>query len=129
MQLRASLRLLHRIDEITARLQFTDGFKGRRAMTPVDAVLSAERSLVNFRMRRSARDATQNDLLHAESVAGAQYAAHVVHAPHIVEDDDKRQFFSLAELVHAKAVHLDGLQFTHIPYCFAMSFLFFGSVV
>ena len=75
-------------------------------------VLGAEGCLVNLRGWWSRAYAAEVKGLYAESVASAEYAAHVVHRADVVEYYHKRCLARLAELFYRQTLHLDGSEFS-----------------
>ena len=94
-------------------MQLFDSLFGGREVAPVHAVLASKGRLVNLGMGRCGRDSAEIDGLHAKGVGRAEHAAHVVKAPHVVENDDERQLPGFLERLDGKPVHLDGLEFAH----------------
>jgi hypothetical protein len=94
-------------------LKLAHGIFGVFKIAPVYGILTAEGGLVNLRVWRCGRDATEIDRLHTESIGRAKHGTHVIETPHIVEDDNEGQLLGLLELLQGQPVHFDGLEFTH----------------
>ena len=70
MEHSAAFSLFYRQHVITFLLQLTDSLDGGRKIGPVDAIFGTKSRLVNFGMRGSASDATEQDALYTEGIAG-----------------------------------------------------------
>lgn len=109
-----SFHLFQRNNDKTLFAQVIDAVYSILVVSPVHAVFSPQSRLVNLLMRRSPRDAAHTHLLNAEAVGGAQNRTYVIHAPYIVEHNNKGNLLRQAELFCAQAIHIQNRQFVHI---------------
>ena len=110
----AAFTLFDGINVTVLTMQLFNGFEGGGEITPLDAVFTAESSLVNLRMGRRSGDTTEIDRLHTESVGSTEYTADIVHGADIVENNDKGELGGCTELVDRQAVHFYGSEFAHV---------------
>ena len=102
---RGTMSLFDGEDFIALRLQGLKSLKSRRVIVPGDAVLSTQGGLMDLSAGRRRGDAAEIDSLNAEGIARAEDTAHVVHRPHIVENDHQWQLLRLPELFYREALH------------------------
>lgn len=113
---------------IALLMERLEGIESGREILPIHAILRSEGCLVDFLLclqrafpcglqggrvsDMSLIDgiwrggyATEIDAFHAESVACAEYAAHIIERADIIEHHYERQFLRFLELLHREAVH------------------------
>lgn len=92
VELGGSFALLDAEDGVALLFQLLHGFEGGGVVCPFDGVFCSEGGFVYFGMGGLGGDAAEVDGVDAEGVGGAEHAAYVVHAAHVVEDDGEGHF-------------------------------------
>ena len=93
MKLCGAFALLDAVDGVALGFEVVHCLEGGGEVLPCHGVFGSEGGLVDFGVGWLGGDTAQVDGLDAEGVGGAEHAAHVVHAPHVVEHDDEGHLF------------------------------------
>ena len=103
------MSLLQRQDFVACSTKLADGLDAVGSISPSDRILSTEGSLMNIWVWRACRDPTQSQPLETKGIGSAEDRPDIIHAPHIIEDDDDGELRFTTEGLCREALHLRDL--------------------